>query len=258
MSNGTDGLPSSELGVTPQDMGVPIPEPAVNDELIARLREIDASITDRHVYSKFSGNVILHGRTLKENSQPARFEVLPDDMDLRHLDPTGHFGAIRDLVLNGISNPRGATELERLLGSSHALAVLTDKNNPELGTLQLIYPVEGVDTANRAFRILEVYLKMPRERLNELEDLLTQNPDAVEQFYQIATEGLDNSVQRRQASQAIGIELEEFMPAERFQSPNVHWSQVAISQPGQRKLNLDSLVVLKYTKPQGQVAKLGG
>lgn len=253
MADGTNGPPSSELGVTPKDMGIsPVPEPAVNDELTARLRKIDASITDRHVHSKFSGNVILHGRTLKKNSQPTFDEILPSDVAYRDIDPTGQFDALHGLVRKGVFYPRGATELERQLGSSHIFAVLDDKNNPELGTLQFIYPVEGVDTANRPFLTLEVFLKMPSEKLQELVRTLVRNPDTVEQFYQMATNGLDNSVQRRQASQAVGIDLERFMPEERFQSPNVSLGQLVETR--QEKLDMNRLKVLQYTKPQGQVS----
>lgn len=256
MVDGT-GPPPSELGITPKDMGLsPTPEPTVNDELTNRLNEIDASIIERHVHSKFRGEVVLRGKSVRGPGSPFLDEILPNDVNYtRDLDPTGQFAALHGLVRKGIFDPRFATKLERLLGNSHVFAVLDDKDNPSLGTLQFIYPVEGVDNANRRFLTLEVFLKMPEEKLGELVRILTRNPDAVEQFYQMSTDGLDNSVQRKKSSQVVGIDLKKFMPLERFQGSNVSISQLLDSPPGQEKLDLNRLKVLQYTRPQGQFSQ---
>lgn len=254
MADETNGPSPAELGSIPlEDLEVsPTSESPVNEELTTCLREIDASITARHIQSKFSGDVVLHGELLAKASHPTLIQILPGDVNDRDLDPTGQFGGLTEIVRKGVFDPKGATELEKLFGDSHVFAVLDDRDNPEFGTLQYIYPVGGVDNAHRRFLTLEVFLKMPEEKLGELVSILVKNPDAVEQFYQIATNGLDRSVQRRKSSQAVGINLEKFMPEERFQHPNVGLSQLASDSEGQKRLDLSQFTILQYTKPQGQ------
>lgn len=230
-------------------------ESGAREELTARLKEIDGSIFERHIYGKFDGQVTLHGQPVREASKATFFELLPNDTTMDRLDPTGRFTALDQIVRNGLTDPRFATELQRRFAESHVFGILTDlEHDPASGTMGLIYPVEGEDNAGRPHGTLQVFLKMPKERIKELVHIFVTTPDVIEEFYQLATNGLDNSVQRRKLSQAIGVDLRYFMPSENFQAPATI-PQIAGTATGESRLDLKTYRVLPYSKPQGQVSK---
>lgn len=269
MVDGTNGPPPAELGLTKKDLGI-------SPDITARLNEIDSQITARFVYGKFQGPLVLHGQQLLPAGFNSRksldyFSVSPErkvegnnEMDYidasfeinRGCDPTGQFTALCQLVLRGIHpfHAHSATELERNLGASHTIGFLIDRDHPESATLMLIYPYEFFDNHFRPGVLMWVHLKLPTNQLFRLLKMVGANPDVAEQFYQVTTAGLDQSVQRYKSSQVILVDLQRFMPIENFQHDHVQLHQMVTTHP--QRLNPDGMITLQYTTPHGSIDRV--
>lgn len=136
------------------------------------------------------------------------------------------------------------------MANSHTLSYLIDQNNPDQATLSLIFPYEFYDSAGRPALTTEIILRLPTSSLQQVLEMIRANPDTLEQFYQTTTAGLDPSINRYKSSQVAIIDLETFMPAERFQG-NVSLPQMVFAYPN--RLNPEGMSILKYKTSHGSV-----
>lgn len=271
MPDGTSGPPPAELGLTSKDLGI-------SPDITTRLNEIDSQITARSIHGKFQGPLVFHGQKLlregfnsgksqdyitvsavsmKAYNPDGQYNSYDDvrGLDKINYDPTGQFGGLSELARRGVHSIHydnsGATELERNLGASHVMAFLTDRDHPESATLMMIYSPYFFDRVDRPALTMNIYIKLPTNQLFQLLKMIGANPDIAEQFYQVATAGLDQSVQRFKSSQVILVDLKRFMPLERFQHKNVQLHQMVTTYP--KRLNPDGMVTLQYATPHGQI-----
>lgn len=250
MIDGASGPLPSELGLTQKDLGIrsPVQEPPIGDELTRRLREIDESITERHVRGKFKGPIILHGKEQGLKNPNPDYKYYPDDD--YNLDPTGQFSVLNDIVRKGVFEADRATGLRRRLAQSHIFAFLGEGNDSlHQANLVMIYPDASLDPYGSGRRNLtvEIYLRIPRGNLQKLVQLVARNRDAVEEFYQIVTDGLDQSTQRYESSQLAFIDLDVLLPAARVKE-TPHASALRDNTD-----NPEGIAFVQFTKPHGQV-----
>lgn len=226
------------------------------NEFKQRLQAIDRSITGRHIHGKFQGRVVLHGQeVLPEgyNSAKAEDYTLVPAVPYSQLDPTSQFQALNEFVRKAVHNSGGSSDLQRQLAVSHTLSYYPDPVSSAISYLQLIYPYEFTDRAGRPGLTVQVFFDLPTSQIEQLVSLARSNPDTVESFYQIATNGLDKAIQRRGSNQLAIVDLNTFMPLDKFRSPNptspTPLHQIVDAYPN--RLNPQGLTLLHYSQPFG-------
>lgn len=83
--------------------------------------------------------------------------------------------------------------------------------------------------------------------------MVKTNPDTLEQFYQTATGGLDQSLKRYRSPQLAVVDLDTFIPSGTFQDSRTPIHQTVYAFPD--RLNPKGLNLLQYSSAKGVVAK---
>ena len=229
---------------------------------------IDQSIQARYIYGKFIGPVVFHGKEVLPagyNQKKDREMVLVSgDGELIEWsgwnlkDPTHQHEALRHLINDALfpSNSPKVGNFLKELAQYHTFAYYRNPLDPLLSHLCLIYPYEFYDSDLRPNFTMSVFFTLPTAQLQELLSLIQKSPDVVEQFYQKASTGLDNSVKRYRSPKVALIDLEQFMAIDAFKEvidthPDTAFYQLV--KYNKAYLRPEKISFLDYRQPYGSI-----
>jgi len=223
------------------------------------LGEIDATVTNRQVGSKFSGEVNIHGVsfTSPEYNLDKRkdYEMHPHGGNhfdyLDSVDETARAFAVTWVIRKGKEAPDSVRQFlnEKNYSNACAISYFRDGGNESISHLFISMPERNGDSRSRRTFYCHLACELPSNECDKLIKLIVRNPDNAERFIQIAFAGIDKATERIPVDAVAIIDVENYIP-----KPTGNTRKILRDNPKRvlnflqekGRLNTDAILICKF------------
>lgn len=191
-------------------------ETGEREKMDADLREIVSRIGRRAIYGKFPSQTTIEGIGLLPECHPSMEHTLFKNFERSHSDKRGYDELLTPFHtdMSGLvarwrsSQPTRdrLTDESKIYTETMFCVVGPDPDSKGAALVSMIIPSPFKDAADRPVHYSALFFRLPIPQATRFSEMAQSNPDVVESFYEMATNGLDDTMKRFQTTGVVFVD----------------------------------------------------